>query len=407
MEKPYINAKQYINEHRDEMFAMWKDFVETPSQARDRAVAVKMKDKLCGIMRQMGMDVAEHDVGPVNSPMITAYWGADRLGKPILFAGHYDTVNSSPVDNAEPGAPNEFDGTPHFRTDEENAYGLGVLDMKGGIVIALWIIKTLQSLGWAERPIKVLLAGDEDKGHQSGNTPELIVEHSRGCLCCFNMETGRVENDICVGRKGGGQGDIEIEGVASHAGNEFLAGRNAVLEMSYKIAELAQLTDLDQGTTVAPTVIKGGTVPNGIPAHCTLAFDVRYEKTSEKHRLLREFEHIEKENHIDGTKTTLKFREFIPPFDRTDAGEALADFVADVSRRQGFGDMGKVFLGGSSDASYIALAGVPTICSMGVRGRYNHSSKEYAQIESLYERAQVLACAVLDIEKYAAVRECK
>ena len=37
---------------------------------------------------------------------------------------------------------------------------------------------------------------------------------------------------------------------------------------------------------------------------------------------------------------------------------------------------------------------------MGVQGQFNHSDKEYAEVESLYRRAKLMACAVLDIEKY-------
>ena len=65
-----------------------------------------------------------------------------------MFGGHYNTVNNSPAADARPGDANEPDGTPHFRVDENGrSHGLGVLDMKGGIVIAA---------GRAERPIKLL-----------------------------------------------------------------------------------------------------------------------------------------------------------------------------------------------------------------------------------------------------------
>ena len=54
----------------------------------------------------------------------------------------------------------------------------------------------------------------------------------------------------------------------------------------------------------------------------------------------------------------------------------------------------------STPAIKKTVAGVPTICSMGVQGQFNHSDKEYAEVESLYRRAKLMACAVLDIEKY-------
>lgn len=74
-----------------------------------------------------------------------------------MFGGHYNTVNNSPAADARPGDANEPDGTPHFRVDENGrSHGLGVLDMKGGIVIAIYVVKALAAAGRAERPIKLL-----------------------------------------------------------------------------------------------------------------------------------------------------------------------------------------------------------------------------------------------------------
>lgn len=397
----FKQVQDYIEAHRSEMLAMWKDFVDTPSQARDREAAMKMADKLVALFQDMGLRVVEHDVGPINSRILEAYWGEDRPGAPIMFGGHYDTVNCSYVENAKPGDENEFDGTPHFRVDSQgNAHGLGCLDMKGGIVVAIWAVKALQSIGWAERPIKFLLAGDEDKGHFGAESPAMLTELAKGALCCFNMETGRINIDICIGRKGGGEGEMTVTGVPAHAGNDFASGRNAVLEMAYKEIVLSKLTNLEIGTTVTPTVIKGGTVPNGIPENCHIYFDVRYRRFDEAERVKKALAEIANTTYIDGTKTEYLYKEYQLPFDETPAGLALADYVAQVSREQGLGEMGQINLGGSSDACYFTMAGVPTICSMGVQGQFNHSDKEYAEVESLYRRAKLMACAVLDIEKY-------
>ncbi len=117
---------------------------------------MKMADKLVALFQDMGLRVVEHDVGPINSRILEAYWGEDRPGTPIMFGGHYDTVNCSYVENAKPGDENEFDGTPHFRVDSQgNAHGLGCLDMKGGIVVAIWAVKgpAIHRLGGAPHQV--------------------------------------------------------------------------------------------------------------------------------------------------------------------------------------------------------------------------------------------------------------
>ena len=88
------------------------------------------------------------------------------------------------------------------------------------------------------------------------------------------------------------------------------------------------------------------------------------------------------------------------PFETTEGGIRLADFIASISEECGLGEMGKTRLGGGSDASYITMAGVPAVCSMGVRGEFNHTDREYGLIESLYERAKLMANVTAEIGRF-------
>lgn len=382
----------YIESHRDEMFEFWKFLVNTASQARERSAALDLCNKLEKVLVENGFECTQIDVGEINSHALLGVLGADRPGAPILFSGHYDTVS--------------LPGEHPFRVDEEgHARGLGCLDMKGGIAIALYVVKALNEIGWAERPIKFLFLGDEEKGHQGANTPEVIMEQARGALCAFNMETGLVSNNICIGRKGGGVANFTIHGVGAHSGNDFLKGRNSIAETAKKICDLQALTNLDLGTTVSVTMINGGTVPNCIPPECKIDVDVRYELSAERDRVVSSLKEIAEKNYIDGCTTDYEYNEYMAPFETTDEGVRLATFVAEVSEAVGLGEMGQIRLGGGSDASYITMAGVPTICSMGVRGEFNHTDREYALPESLYERAKLLANVVDHIDEFAAGKE--
>lgn len=381
--------KQYVNMHRVEMLELWEDLVNTASQARNPDAARKMCNKLKNIFEQNRIKCNIIDVGGGNAPALVGIWGEERIGKPVIFSGHYDTV-SLPGDHP-------------FRIDEiGNARGLACLDMKGGIVIALYVVKALQSIGWDEHPVKFVFLGDEEKGHLGADTPEIIMKQAANALCAFNMETGLVSNAICVGRKGGGVGTFTVNGVGAHSGNDYLKGRNAIGEIAYKILDLHSLTDLDKGTTVSVTIIEGGTVPNGIPPKCRIDVDVRYEIVSERNRVVDAFRKIAEKNYIDGCMTTFEYHEYMAPFETTIQGEKFADFVCNISEKCGLGTMKKTRLGGGSDASYLTMAGVPTICSMGVRGEFNHTDKEYAIVESLYERTELLTNVMLHIYEFEA-----
>jgi glutamate carboxypeptidase len=59
--------------------------------------------------------------------------------------------------------------------------------------------------------------------------------------------------------------------------------------------------------------------------------------------------------------------------------------------------------GGVCDGNNIAACGVPVVDTMGVRGGAIHSSDEYLIVESLAERAQLSALAILRLASGAAL----
>lgn len=379
----------YIDAHRQDMLAMWQDFVNTRSDATNKERADEMARKLGRVLEGIGCQVSYTDVGKKNGLAVEGILGADRPGKNVLFSGHYDTV---PLKADLP-----------FYVDEENkAHGLGCLDMKGGIVIAIWIAKALTATGWAERPLRFLFVGDEENGHQFGKTKEYLGLHGGGSLCAFNMETGLVSNAICTGRKGTGQAEITVHGVAAHSGNNYAEGRSAITELTRKIVEMEALTDLSANTTVAVTTIHGGTVTNSIPPICSCIVDLRFGSPAERDRVLNALHEICARQYVPDTTTEMDLREFMAAFDGSNGVQELADFVSETSKACGFGEMGSVFLGGGSDAGFIQRAGTPVICSIGVQGQFNHSDREYALVESMFTRAKLLAAVISRIDEYEA-----
>ena len=382
-------VSDYIDAHRQDMLAMWQEFVNTRSDATNKERADEMARKLGHVLEDIGCQVSYTDVGEKNGLAVEGILGADRPGKSILFSGHYDTV------------PLKAD-LPFYVDGENKAHGLGCLDMKGGIVMAIWVAKALTATGWAERPLRFLFVGDEENGHQFGKTKEYLGLHGGGSLCAFNMETGLVSNAICTGRKGTGQAEITVHGVASHSGNNYAEGRSAITELTRKIVEMEALTDLSANTTVAVTTIHGGTVTNSIPPICSCIVDLRFGSPAERDRVLNALHEICARQYVPDTTTEMDLREFMAAFDGSNGVQELADFVSETSNACGFGEMGSVFLGGGSDAGFIQRAGTPVICSIGVQGQFNHSDREYALVESMFTRAKLLAAVISRIDEYEA-----
>lgn len=110
--------------------------------------------------------------------MLTGILGEDRPRKAIIFGGHMDTVHKLG------SFPCKFEVD-----DEGKVHGPGVLDMKGGIVIALYVCKALNEIGYNSRPLKICFAPDEEKRTSTATLPDQFLEFCKGGEFMLNMET--------------------------------------------------------------------------------------------------------------------------------------------------------------------------------------------------------------------------
>lgn len=384
----YLNEiSKFVDENREEIISLWKEIVNIESYTNCKESVNKVAERLKCEFEKEGLDCDLIDVGNNGSTLVGTL-GSKRNKKPIIFSGHMDTVFEIGTFGENP-----------FKIMEGKAYGPGVLDMKGGIVISLYVIKALNKIGYKDRPIKIVFSGDEEIGHKDSNGGDIILKEAKGGLCAFNMETGLVDNSLCVGRKGRIGCNIHVKGVETHAGNDFEGGRNAIEEMANKILQIQKLTNLEVGTTASVSIIKGGRVSNSIPEDCSIEVDLRFEKVEEMENVKKRIQEICEDTYIEGTSTHVDFVSEMMPFETTDDVMKFHKFVNTVSKENGFGEINAKRLGGSSDASYLTIANVPTICSFGVKGEWNHTSREYALVDSMFERVKLISTIVLKLDK--------
>lgn len=321
-------------------------------------------------------------------PVLVGFRKGSTEEKPILFTGHYDTVFKK-GEWVEPA----------YRTEDGLLRGPGVLDMKGGIIAALFTARVLRRLGKTDCPLKIIFAGDEEVGHEKGGAEEVLIRESTGGFWAFNMETGFENQDVCIGRKGTASCIVEITGTASHPGNAFEKGRNAIVEMAHKILGLSGLTDLARGITVSVGKIAGGTAGNVIAERCTAEFDLRFSSMEDYGELKKRIQQVCSHTYIDGTKTEVSYAELLPPYETTEKVMELFRCVKQAANELGREEIGGRVRGGASDAAYVGQSGTPVLCSMGVRGGESHSRKEYAVIESLCERTELLTYMILNKDR--------
>ena len=392
MNQYYNEINRFIDAHKDEMVEKWKTLVNMEGHYDEKENVERAAGWLKNEFEQEGFQCRIHEVMKERAGILVGVLGSDRPGKPVIFSGHIDTVHHS----------GSFGKENPFEIRDGKAYGPGVLDMKGGIIISLYVVKALNHLGYNEHPIKILYAGEEESDHIGNDADIFYTEESKGALCAFNMETGHIENRLCVGRKTQYTVRAKVHGLGGHAGNEFTKGKNAVHEAIFKAAELTKLTDLDRGTTVTVSVINSGTNTNttSIPDLSEFAVDIRVFSDEIGKKVLEDVDQIMKKVFVEGT-TTEYYVDLakLHPFEPNPQIMRLFSLVNQVAADHGFAEFGQIQLGGASDAGALAAAGIPVLCSCGPIGEFNHNVREYAVVDSLFERAKIYALTVTEIDK--------
>jgi len=391
MNKNFEAISAYIDEHQQDILNDWRDLVNLEGHYAERENVEKAQQWVKERFEAEGFKCHVIELMPERAGLLVGMLGEDRPGKPVIFSGHVDTVHHK----------GSFGRENPFKIEDGKAFGPGVLDMKGGVVSALWIVRALNHIGYDEHPIKILFTGEEESDHVGNNADELYTQEATGGLCAFNMETGHIQNRLCVGRKTQLTINAEIKGLGGHAGNEFTKGHNAVHEAILKCADLMKLTDLDKGTTVTVSIIDAGgnTNSTSIPDLAHFTVDMRVFTNELGEELLEKCDKIMNTTYVEGTETTWEVvRAKLHPFDENEQITKLFDFVNGVAEENGFEKFGKIKLGGASDAGAISEAGIPVLCSCGPIGEYNHNIREYAVVQSLFDRTKIFATAITEID---------
>lgn len=299
--------------------------------------------------------------------------------KGCMFLAHMDTVHEK----------GKFEYPP-VKIEGNKMTGPGVIDCKGGIAVALLVMKALKNLGY-EKHLRLLLTSDEEVSNVLGGEKELefIKETSTGFKYAFNCEVGRID-EVVVSRKGIIRANIEISGKASHSGIDYFAGVSAIREAAYKIIELEKQSE-EGGTTYNCGLIKGGEMFNIVPSSCIISVDVRVNSPEAMKEAYNVLKKVTETSFVDGSIATLKPVSKRMPMMRTKETDELFEKLCETSLECGLGDLKPVESGGGSDSAYTQLAGVPSVCAVGACGDYCHTVSEYADIASLVKRAKLLA----------------
>lgn len=380
-----LKAGEYVDRHRTEMMELWERLVSTESGNSDKEGV----DRVCGILekelRDSGAETAVVQMEKKGN-LLRAEFHPEREEAPILLIGHMDTVFPRGTLEKNP-----------FRVEDGKAHGPGILDMKAGLVMAVFILRALDACGYEKHPLRVVFAGDEENGHRESTAEEEIRNACKGCRAAFNFETGFLDDGLVVGRKGSCRVTVNVTGVAAHAGNDPERGRSAILEMAHKVIEIQKLNDYEHGLFVNVGLINGGTVVNAVPGNCGIQIDIRYEDRKRLDSTIRRIREIAAETHVPDTSAEVSMTKPSEVMEVSEANLQLFRHVEKAAELIGYGPLKTRKTGGWSDSCLAAACGVPVVCSMGVKGANNHSMEEYAVVDTLFSRTKLALAAIITL----------
>jgi peptidase dimerisation domain protein len=375
---------QSIDQAKPAMMETWKSLVDRDCGSGNKAGVDSVGQDIRRFLEPLGFKVRFHEYEKAGNMLVAEY--GDMTKPFVILTGHMDTVFADGTAAERP-----------FTVQDGRVTGPGVLDMKGGITVMLYAVKTLLESGWNRYPLKIILAGDEEVGHGWSDAAQDYRKEARGALMAFNYETGFIDNGIVLERKGCAQYRFDFHGVGAHAGNNPEDGRSAVKELCHKALDMEALTDMTEGTTVNVGVIAGGTVPNAIPENAWCRVDVRFRTMAGIKRVEKALQEITDKVYIDQVQTTCRCEVKMGAMERLASSEALFGKANQIAREAGLPEMKAIAVGGGSDSAYITAEGVPALCAMGVKGQFNHTVREWAEESSLTERAKLSAALLMKL----------
>ena len=364
----------------DDMVERLRPWIECESPTYDADAVNRMMDLAAYDLTVAGA-VVERIPGRMGfGGSVRARFPHPDFGKPgILIAGHMDTVH--PVGTLEK-LP--------FKREGDICYGPGIMDMKGGNFVSLEAIRELAKAGMqTPLPVTVLFTPDEEVGTPS--TRDLIEAEAAKNKYVLVPEPAKQDGGAVIGRYAIARFNLRTVGRPSHAGWALADGRSAIAAMAKKILEIEAMTSDD--CTFSVGVIHAGQWVNCVSSSCDAQALTMAKTQEDLDRGVAAMMALQgEENGVIFEVTRGVTRPVWEP-DQPGTMEMFA-VAKDICAELGL-ELTGASSGGGSDGNFTGFMGIPTLESIGVRGKGLHTLGEHIEVSSLPERAKLTAALLM------------
>lgn len=351
----------------DELLADLRDLVEVESPSADPAAVRAAAEVFAGqLERHVGGD------GEITEDGRLTWWVGGAAEPRLLILGHLDTVWPHGTLERIP-----------FAVADGKVTGPGTFDMKAGLVVAVHALRLLRDRDEAPA-VRFLVTPDEEIG--APRSRDAIEAEARWCGRVLVPEPSGPGGAVKVARKGMAFGRVEVHGRAAHSGLDPEQGLNAAVALGSLLAPVAGLSDPDRGTTVVPTLLRGGTTMNTVPAHAEVDLDVRFAVPAEADRVRGALAALPA---APGTRVETRLEVNRGPLTEASSEQLLPALRASVAAAGLPGDLPTVAVGGASDGNIAAAVGAAVLDGLGPRGDGAHAEHEHLMLDDLEPRVRL------------------
>jgi glutamate carboxypeptidase len=364
----------YFKSRQGEMVNLLKNIVTRESPSQDKKAVDACSSYVVGEFRKVAAKISRIPQKRIGDLYLVEYPASAKVSTEgqILILTHVDTV--WPVGKIEK--------MPFFISGSK-VFGPGVLDMKAGLVMAVFALKALHQLGIRlKKRIAVFLNAAEEIGHDASN--EMILKLAKKSAHVLCLEPALPGGALKTQRKGRLVLRLEVKGKAAHAGTPE-KGINAIEELMAQLRRLRKLAS--GGVTMSIGQVGGGEKANIVAEWAWAVVDMRFWSSSQQEKIIRAFRQLKPVTL--GAKIKFAVESLTPPMEKT---RPSAQLLLEVKKIAASLDIlleeGKT--GGGSDASIASSLGVPTLDGLGPDGDGIHAENEHLLLPSLIQRTALL-----------------
>ena len=391
-----------VDAHNDDALALLIRLVDINSGTTNHAGVRKVGDILRAQFDSLGFTTKWVDGAAFHRAghLVAEHPGP---GPKILIIGHLDTV-------FDPSSPFQK----FVRLDDSTARGPGVIDMKGGDVIALYALRALKDAGALDSMhVAVVYDGDEeDAGSPLAAARQALTDAAHGATAALGFEDGAGDpRTAVISRRGDISWTLTTTGHTAHSSQIFTKeyGAGAIYEAARVLDQFYRQLSTQRYLTFNPGIIVGGTAvsldstksagtaagkTNVVADSVLVSGDLRTLSPAQLAGAQRAMQRIVAQA-LPMTTAHLEFADGYPPMAPTAGNKRLLAMYDRASRDLGFGDVVAVdpSRAGAADVSFVASIVPMAIDALGLSGHDDHSEQETADLRMLpvqTKRAAVL-----------------